>query len=184
MKRGLQTMDNRNRMELLFKKFYHRLYLYALTFLNDEDESADVVCGVFQTVWEDWNSDESNYFEPTSSFFYTTVRNRCLDLLRHSKAVAKYEEMLKATESLVTDESVNAFEQRVLRLHQAILELPEPGQTVLRCVYFKRLSYKETAEHLGMSVNMVHKHMLKVFRLLKGNMSRFLDVLLFSLILL
>ena len=139
----LQTMDNERRMELLFKKFYRRLYLYALTFLNDEDESKDVVSGVFQKVWESWNSGETSNIEPTSSFFYTTVRNRCLDLLRHSKASERYEEMLKASSPLLTDESVEEFECRISSLHNAILTLPEPSLTVLRCVYFKKMSYKE-----------------------------------------
>ena len=40
------------RMEALFKRFYRPLYLYALTFLRDEDQAKDITGGVFQTVWE------------------------------------------------------------------------------------------------------------------------------------
>ncbi len=178
---SMRNADDLGRMELLFEKFYHKLYLYAYTFVDDEDEAKDIVGDVFQMVWEDWKSGRNKYQNPTASFFYTTVRNRCLDSLRHSVAVDRYEEMLKATGPLTTDDSVAAFEQRITRLHEAIAALPDPGQTVLQCVYFKNLTYKQTAEHLGMSVNMVHKHMVKVFRLLRENVGQ-VDVLLLFLI--
>ncbi len=176
-----QNVGDLERMELLFEKFYHKLYLYAFTFIDDEDEAKDIVGDVFQMVWEDWTSGRSRYQDPSASFFYTAVRNRCLDTLRHAVAIDRYEKMLKATESLTTDDSVAAFEQRIVKLREAIAVLPEPGQTVLQCVYFKDLSYKQTAEHLGISVNMVHKHMVKVFRLLRENVGH-VDVLLWFLI--
>lgn len=40
-------------MEALFKRFYRPLYLYALTFLREEEQAKDITSGVFQTVWED-----------------------------------------------------------------------------------------------------------------------------------
>ena len=47
-----QEQTTAARMEALFKRFYRPLYLYALTFLRDEDQAKDITGGVFQTVWE------------------------------------------------------------------------------------------------------------------------------------
>lgn len=165
------------RMELLYKKFYRKLYLYAQTFLGNEDESKDVVGDVFQMVWEDWQQDGGRFSDPSGAFFYTTVRNRCLDNLRHTQASEHYADMLRATSPMLTDERVVEYERRIAQLHEAVLALPEPSRSVLRCVYYKKFSYRQTAEHLGMSENMVHKHMLKVFRLLRQSVGQF-DVLL------
>ena len=169
------------RMELLYKKFYRKLYLYAQTFLGNEDESKDIVADVFQMIWEDWQEDAGRFSNPTGAFFYTTVRNRCLDSLRHTQASEHYADLLRATAPLMTDERVMEYERRITQLHEAVLALPEPSQSVLRCVYYRKFSYKKAAEHLGMSENMVHKHMLKVFRLLRENI-RHSDALLSLLI--
>lgn len=160
------SVSNLEEMELLYKKFYVLLYRYAQTFLDDEDEAKDVVGDVFQRLWESWQ-DTEEHPAPSASFLYTAVRNRCLDKLRHSKACDNYASLVKATESMTTDNEVEEFEKRITKLRCAIDKLPSYSQMVLRSVYFQHLSYKETAAQLNMSENMVHKHMVKAFRLLR-----------------
>lgn len=164
-------MENKiKEMELLYKKFYVLLYRYAQTFLDDEDEAKDVVSDVFQRIWESWQQmDEQliNQLDISAAFLYTSVRNRCLDKLRHEKATNHYASLVKATESLVSDDEIVEFEKRITMLRKAIDQLPAYEQMVLRSVYFQHLSYKETAAQLNMSENMVHKRMTKAFRLLR-----------------
>lgn len=164
-------MENKiKEMELLYKKFYVLLYRYAQTFLDDEDEAKDVVSDVFQRIWESWQQmDEQliNQLDISAAFLYTSVRNRCLDKLRHEKATNHYASLVKATESLVSDDEIVEFEKRITMLRKAIDQLPTYEQMVLRSVYFQHLSYKETAAQLNMSENMVHKRMTKAFRLLR-----------------
>ena len=164
-------MENKiKEMELLYKKFYVLLYRYAQTFLDDEDEAKDVVSDVFQRIWESWQQmDEQliNQLNISAAFLYTSVRNRCLDKLRHEKATNHYASLVKATESLVSDDEIVEFEKRITMLRKAIDQLPTYEQMVLRSVYFQHLSYKETAAQLNMSENMVHKRMTKAFRLLR-----------------
>ena len=71
-------------MEILYQNFYKRLYLYALTFTDDEDEAKDIVSDIFSSIWQKWNEEGKSY-EPTAAYLYTTTRNRCLDHVRHSK---------------------------------------------------------------------------------------------------
>lgn len=164
-------MENKiKEMELLYKKFYVLLYRYAQTFLDDEDEAKDVVSDVFQRIWESWQQmDEQliNQLDVSATFLYTSVRNRCLDKLLHEKATDHYASLVKATESLVSDDEIVEFEKRITMLRKAIDQLPAYEQMVLRSVYFQHLSYKETAAQLHMSENMVHKRMTKAFRLLR-----------------
>lgn len=160
------TALNLEEMELLYKKFYVLLYRYAQTFLDNEDEAKDVVGDVFQRLWETWQHTDVHP-APSSSFLYTSVRNRCLDKLRHDKVCDHYASLVKATESMTTDSEVEEFEKRITKLREAIDKLPAYSQMVLRSVYFQHLSYKETAAQLNMSENMVHKHMVKAFRLLR-----------------
>ena len=159
-------------MEHLYKSFYVSLYRYALTFLGDEDEAKDVVSDVFQSIWESWQHKDEPQQVPPLSFLYTAVRNRCLDKLRHSKACENYAQLVKATLQITSDGDIEEFERRIVSLHRAIDGLPSSEQMVLRSVYFQRLSYKEAAAQLSMSENMVHKHMVKAFRLLRELVGR------------
>ena len=150
--------QNIKEMELLYKKFYTLLYRYAQTFLDDEDEAKDVVSDVFQRLWESWQQTEE-HLDVSPTFLYTSVRNRCLDKLRHEKASDHYASLVKATESLASDDEIIEFEKRITMLRKAIDQLPAYEQMVLRSVYFQHLSYKETAalaKRAGFEMLMVH----------------------------
>lgn len=179
-----KMQDNHSlaQMEFLYKKFYVRLHRYALTFLGDEDEATDVVGEVFLQIWESWQVGATiNERKNIAAYLYTRVRNSCLDHLRHRKAIDNYNTFLKATSPFTTDAEVGDFEKRITRLREAIENLPPSDRRVLKAVYFEHLSYKEAAERLEMSENMIHKHMTKAFRQLR-EMSKNYDYVLLLLI--
>ena len=184
MMQEAKMQDNHSlaQMEFLYKKFYLRLHRYALTFLGDEDEATDVVGEVFLQIWESWQVGATiNERKNIAAYLYTRVRNSCLDHLRHRKAIDNYNTFLKATSPFTTDAEVEDFEKRITRLREAIENLPSSDRRVLKAVYFEHLSYKEAAEQLEMSENMVHKHMTKAFRQLR-EMSKNYDYVLLLLI--
>lgn len=184
MMQEAKMQDNHSlaQMEFLYKKFYVRLHRYALTFLGDEDEATDVVGEVFLLIWESWQVGATiNERKNIAAYLYTRVRNSCLDHLRHRKAIDNYSTFLKATSPFTTDAEVEDFEKRITRLREAIENLPPSDRRVLKAVYFEHLSYKEAAERLEMSENMIHKHMTKAFRQLR-EMSKNYDYVLLLLI--
>lgn len=184
MMQEAKMQDNHSlaQMEFLYKKFYVRLHRYALTFLGDEDEATDVVGEVFLQIWESWQVGATiNERKNIAAYLYTRVRNSCLDHLRHRKAIDNYNTFLKATSPFTTDAEVEDFEKRMTRLREAIENLPPSDRRVLKAVYFEHLSYKEAAERLEMSENMIHKHMTKAFRQLR-EMSKNYDYVLLLLI--
>lgn len=184
MMQEAKIQDNHSlaQMEFLYKKFYVRLHRYALTFLGDEDEATDVVGEVFLQIWESWQVGATiNERKNIAAYLYTRVRNSCLDHLRHRKAIDNYNTFLKATSPFTTDAEVEDFEKRITRLREAIENLPSSDRRVLKAVYFEHLSYKEAAERLEMSENMIHKHMTKAFRQLR-EMSKNYDYVLLLLI--
>lgn len=184
MMQEAKIQDNHSlaQMEFLYKKFYVRLHRYALTFLGDEDEATDVVGEVFLQIWESWQVGATiNERKNIAAYLYTRVRNSCLDHLRHRKVIDNYNTFLKATSPFTTDAEVEDFEKRITRLREAIENLPPSDRRVLKAVYFEHLSYKEAAERLEMSENMIHKHMTKAFRQLR-EMSKNYDYVLLLLI--
>lgn len=155
-----------SQMEALYEAHYQRLFLYALTFLDHEDEAKDAVSDVFSTVWEQWER-KGGADKVNLSYLYTLTRNHCLDLLRRDKARRNYAAFIANMPAIETDDDVHHYEDRIKQLRAAIDNLPEPGKTILHCCYFRRLTYQQTAELLQLSLVVVKKNMLKVFKILR-----------------
>lgn len=166
------TDDDRTQsMERLFLDYYTRLYLYALNFLDDEDEAKDVVSGVFASLWQKWQ--QSGFVDsPGATLLYTLVRNSCIDTLRHTKAKENYALFVERYYKTHHDDSPDEYERRVAHVGTLIDQLPEPDKSILRCCYFRRLTYRQTAEALGLTLVVVKKRMLKVFKFLREELRK------------
>ena len=158
-------------MGLLYKKFYRQLFLYAVTFLESDEEAKDVVSEVFTIIWQKWQAQE-DLQEPSSPYLYTLVRNKCLDVLRHDQAKQNYTTLMDSSQSFYTSEAVMDYEQRIEALQQVISHLPEPGKTILRCTYFKKMTYQQTADLLQISLKTVKRNMLKVFKIIHNSLNK------------
>lgn len=158
-------------MERLYSQFYRRLCLYAMTFVGDADEAGDIVSELFSGLWQQWQVQEAEIKTPPSNYLYTSVRNGCLDHLRHNKAHANYIRLAEATaETFDNAEEVEAYERRIAEMSRAISTLPEPKKSILDCCYFKHLTYRQTADKLGISVVSVKKHIMGVFKMLRKSL--------------
>ena len=76
----LNKSDKRSLFEQLFKKNYSRLCGLAYQYLNNIEESKDVVNDAFETVW---NKFHTLQMDTVDTYLMTIVRNRCLNLLEH-----------------------------------------------------------------------------------------------------
>ena len=157
-------MEETKDFDAIFRKYYDALYIFARQFL-DEDESHDVVTAAFEDVWVNFANIQK---ETVRSYLYKDVRNKCLDILRHSK----YEQAYVSYLENLTQEYNNVEEhieelERAKAIQRAISLLKSPTFEIFTACYVDNLSYKETAEQMGISINTVKKHIkiaLKFFR--------------------
>ena len=153
-------------IESLYRRYYQQLYVYANAFLEDSEEARDVVNDVFASVWQKRKAD--GYDEKSFSVYaYKLVRSRCLDLIRHKQVEKRYRQLTQVSDFIHNDDDVRDFEQRIERLRQAVEELPEPGRSIIKTCYYKKLTYQQTADELQMSIHTVHKTMTKMYASLR-----------------
>lgn len=76
--------DENNAFKFLFKKYYSRLYGYALRFVSNEEIAEDILQEVFITFWGKRNVLNSISI---SSLLFCMVRNACLNYLKHKALV-------------------------------------------------------------------------------------------------
>ena len=77
---------------VLFGAFYRYLVLYAMRYVGQQEVAEDVVQEVFMAVWE--SDKEYNSYHGFKAFLYDSVKNRCLNHLKHQEVELRHSEIL------------------------------------------------------------------------------------------
>ena len=160
--------------QIYIKDFFHSYYsvlvVFAQKYISDKSVCEDVVQDVFVSFWE-----KQNVFLNINSFkafFYISVRNSCLDYLKHQKVKKRYVDFSKnhCEESefflneVLKNEAYNA-------IYSEINKLPEMGRKVLLLSMVEH-SNEEIAGELNIAVNTVRTHKARSYKVLRKRLSR------------
>jgi RNA polymerase sigma-70 factor (ECF subfamily) len=163
----------------IYQKYMPRLVRFALRFVDDT-EAEDLVQDVFLKYWDKGLHLFSD--EEVSRILYTSVRNACIDRLRHKEYQHNFLEkqafQLKLDELNYYQASDKQFMQKDL-LHQInlkITELPEKNQEIFRMAYIEGMHTEEIAECLGLSTRTVENQLYRALKQLRKSCS---DLFLF-----
>jgi RNA polymerase sigma-70 factor, ECF subfamily len=163
--------------EMYFKTFYQPLCNYAYTYLQDREESEEIVQTIFASVWEKRNG--INIRVSAKSYLYAMVRNACLNAIKHAKIKQKHvgEELALAEVGYeAVSDSVSSMELEA-RINVALTKLPEQCRLVFKLSRFEELKYSEIADQLGISVKTVENHMGKALRIMREQLREYLPLI-------
>ncbi len=167
--------------EILFRSLYVRLNCYANKFLNDPEESQEIVQEVFSILWE--NRKGINPSLSIEAYVYKITRNLSICRLRRKKIESIYVEIRKQVylESIVEDPVHEHLCARELekKLSDSLAKLPNGCREVYELSRNKGLKYSEIAEALNISIKTVEAQMSKAFRILRIELSEFLAIIVF-----
>ena len=144
---------NREAFEEIFNSFFSALCNFANTFVHDVHQSEDFVQEIFISLWDH----RKNFDDLLSlkSFLYKSVRNKCLNFIKHQNIVNKHQEVqLKDLENdaVFFDHMIEEETHRLL--YDAINELPPSCKKIL-LLSISGLTNPEIAEDLNISINTV-----------------------------
>lgn len=156
-----------NDFKQLFLEMYPRLVRYAVSLLGDGNEARDVVGDVFEKAWNQFSSLQ---METRRSWLYASVRNACLNWLKHQQVEqTNVEALIEATQYDMSTR-YEEHERLLQQAEQIARELKEPTCTILRLCYFEHLTYQQATDRLGISPNTVKKHISKALATLRERM--------------
>ena len=145
-------------MERLFRTNYERMYRLAFALLHDNEEARDVVSDVFSKLWEHDINEAT-----ASAYLMQSVKNACLNLIARKKRDERLQRLLP-----LEDEDDTRLEERWQATVSCIdHDLTPQTASVIRLCFGERMSYKETAEELGISTSAVNKHIVNGLRTLR-----------------
>ncbi|WP_292270741.1 RNA polymerase sigma-70 factor [Butyricimonas sp.] len=154
--------------ETVFKKIFKQCYLpvrsFTWRFVKDNDIAEDIVQDAFLQVWEKRTS--FNVLAEIKSFLYVSVRNACLDHLKHERVKQKNAIDIAIFMSHEMEQEAILEEDVDSLIHNAIKTLPPQAQKIV-IMTMDGNSNMEIAEKLNITVNTVKSTKLKAYRILR-----------------
>jgi RNA polymerase sigma-70 factor, ECF subfamily len=169
--------------ELLFRKYYVRLCGFANKFLNDPEESREIVQEVFMKIWE--QREDIDPEDSLKSYLFKIAQNLSLNRLRKKKVETRYIEVYKLV--YIDHTEFTSYESLLAReleanFTTAIDTIPPKCKRVFKLSRMEGLKYSEIAEILNISVKTVETQMSKALHILRLELKDYLDILLLIII--
>jgi RNA polymerase sigma-70 factor (ECF subfamily) len=161
----------------VFENYFAALSAFGYKYIADRFVIEDMVQEVFITFWE--KRQDFDHINALKSFLYTSVRNKCLNHLKHQAVLKKHEPALvyelesdhHFTSHVIEEETFN-------QLFAEIKKLPESSQEIM-ILALNGLKNQEIADELEISINTVKTQKKIAYSKLKEKLSpRFNTILL------
>ena len=164
--------------KLLYSQYYKSLIVFALSYVDQEDLAKDLVQDVIVSIWE-----QSTSFETESalkSFLYHSVRNKCLNHIKHLKVQEKHEAFVKSDQHIHEQIDDEIEELEIYRkVFAAIDKLPPRCKAVFE-LHLNGKKNSEIAELLHISIETVKVQKKRAIKNLRESISTAAILLLFS----
>jgi len=167
-------------VEILFRKYFNSLCVFARQYIYDNDKVKDIVHDVFINIWEKGELYEAEAL--VKGYLFTSVKNRCFNYLRDNKKFNK-----EGDEAFNYDGSLQYHNQTEYKELETIIKteidkLPDKCKEVFILSRYEELKYAEIAERLDISVKTVEAHISKALKILRENLAPYIDLMIFIIL--
>ncbi|HEY1063371.1 MAG TPA: RNA polymerase sigma-70 factor [Daejeonella sp.] len=151
----------------IYERYHSLLYIYAHKKLSNKQEAQDIIHEVLITLWTrrfDFSMQTS-----LTSYLFSAVRNKALDLFSHKKVEAKYLASLQnfiADSGIQTDFLIRENDLKTL-IEKEIQALPPRMKEAFQLSRKEKLSHKEIANLMDISEQTVSTQIKKALRILR-----------------
>jgi len=173
-----KVIEGFDSFEAFYKSYYSRLAAFASLFLN-KDEVHDIVQDVFLNYLEAEVDCQS-----LNAYLYKSVRNKCVDFLRHQAVENQYSselgQILLRKESEYFYASHNEIETALLakelqeKINKVVEELPPKGKQIFKLFFFQHKTAKEISSLLDLSLSTVENHIYNNVKVVRNKLSPYL----------
>lgn len=132
-----------------------KLYRLALRITLQRPEAEDVVQETLIRAWE--RREELGNVESVEAYLLTVCRNLAIDRRekKDNQNVSLGEEEMELPASDISPQERLEYEERLRRVHELFSKLPERQRIVMQLRDIEGLSYRETAQAMGITEDVV-----------------------------
>lgn len=161
--------------DYLFNCYYSSLCAFCLHYIDDRDDIEDLVQDFFVCLWM-----EAPHLKIISlkSYFFSSVKNRCLDYRKHHKITEKYKTFLLFSQNNEEDTAEDFFVESELRqtIQSSLEKLPPRCREIFELSRFNGLSNQEISDKLGISKRTVELQISNSIKSLRNELAEFLPL--------
>ncbi|TDX84179.1 RNA polymerase sigma factor [Epilithonimonas xixisoli] len=142
------------------------MYRFAKKFLMSADEAEDVVMDLMMKFWQ--KKDELSIIENVKSFAMRSVKNECLNRLKHHEVKLGFASQTRHRSELYQIETNNMKEQ----ILGFISQLPEKQKMVIHLKDVEEYEISEIGEMLDMEDNAVRINLMRARQKVKESINK------------
>lgn len=175
--------------EEIYVSYFSRMKYFALDYVLSEEDAENIVQDVFTELWE--KKDLLTYNINLVAFLFTSIKNRCIDHLRHQVVVQEAVNQMREEYQLtlrVKLASLELFDQSLLSdqeiekiVTDIIDSLPDKCREIFIKSKLEGKKQKEIAAELNISLKTVENQMNIAYKKIKPELKDYLPFLLFLL---
>lgn len=155
----------------LVNRHANRFYRIAFRFLNDRDNSEDVVQDAFLKLWNNTGLWKSDFDAKFTTWFSRIIINLCLDLKKKSKSSIEIDDIQIPVDSQSPDHTVSTRQSNEI-LNRYLQELPERQQTAINLCFYEGFSNREAAEIMEINIKALESLLMRAKAGLKEKLVR------------
>jgi RNA polymerase sigma-70 factor (ECF subfamily) len=169
--------------DYLFQHYYSGLVVFAIKIVHEKEVAEDIVQEFFYRLWSDRN--KLVITKSIKSYFFTSVKNKCFDYMRHQKVRKKTEDLIgkEILQESITERDFIIEMELKERIEQAIERLPEKCRKIFILNRMEGYKPDKIAEKENISIRTVEGHIGKALRLLREDLKPFVPAYIITLLL-
>jgi RNA polymerase sigma-70 factor, ECF subfamily len=162
--------------DFIFNYYYSGLCVYAKQFTGSIETSEDIVQDFFVSLWVKASSLEIN--ESLRAYLFSSVKNRCLDSVKHNRVRAKYEESIVNESEEQENDNFSLYIAAELReaINKSLEKLPPRCREVFSLSRYEGKTNQQIAEKLGLSKRTVELQISNALKILRTELKPFLPL--------
>ena len=162
--------------EQIFRKYARSMQLTALSIYRDTDVAEDAVQETFVYLWNHRGKIKSG--ESLEGYLHASVKHYVLNYLRHLHVCQEKEEKIIREQEWLgrqSGEEDEDIEDKIKAVRSVIDLLPESCRKIFVMTVIEGMSYTDTADELGISVNTVKSQVKIAYKKIKNIIHEYSD---------
>ena len=177
------------RFEDIYLSYFSKMKYFAKEYVISEEDAENIVQDVFVELWE--NKKMLNMHMNLIAYLFTTIKNKCLNHLRHKLVVQETASKLQEEYTIslrMNLDSLKAFDNNLFSdqdiekiISRALDTLSEKCRTIFIMSKIEGKKQKEIAQELNISINTIETQMGIAYKKLRIELKDYFQILLFIL---
>ena len=147
---------DKDAFRLLYERYYPLFISFAQSMLKDETMAEDLIQNVFMKIWVGRTNlhEEKNF----RNYLLVSIRNEVYQYFRYAFRIdgdAQYPDIIDGSMNVEVSMSAKELERNITGI---IARMPQRRREIFNMSRYEKLSNKEIAQRLGLSVRTVEKH--------------------------